>query len=94
MNKYAERISDVTHDVEANWTATDGGLTEAASDVLRLGHRCLRDLDALEGWETDRLEDELYLTWSAVWCANTGAEFEILGAFAESLREELVRRGE
>ena len=92
MKEHAERIFDVTHDVEANWTATDGGLTCAATDVLRLGHRCLHDLDDLSSWSTDQLKEELDQVWGAIWRANTGAESDILGAFAEAIREELARR--
>jgi len=94
MKEHIQRILGVMEDVEANWVANDGGLTCAATDVLRLGHRCLHELDEIQRWETDRLKDELDETWSAIWRANTGAESEILGAFAEAIREELTRRGE
>ncbi|MCK5319772.1 hypothetical protein KAJ61_00095 [Candidatus Parcubacteria bacterium] len=57
--KYEEaikKIKEIKTDVENNWTANDGGLTMAASDVLSLANSLEKEIE--KGERPDWVDDE------------------------------------
>jgi len=44
--KEVREIQDIIEAVQENWTASDGGLTMAASDLIQFGRSVIRHIEA------------------------------------------------
>jgi Tfp pilus assembly protein PilZ len=83
MEKTIRKIEEILDDVRQDWTANDGGLTMAASDLLYIGQKIISKIQANDVawiWEMDPFDTD------------TGPEGEIISLAQQWAGRKLRRQ--
>ena len=77
MNNSIIEIREIIEGVANTWHDNRGGISCAGTDVIRIGHRAISDIEAAPQWSEKQRSQAITDWWEGSNSAATGAESEI-----------------